>query len=356
MPRIVHLSDIHLDKTHLDNFRLGTLSALLEDLKEYHKNQAIDLIVISGDLVDKGGASFENDLAKAFQVFEEEVILKLSTGLNIEKHRILFVAGNHDLNRNADSQIVESGLKSKLNSKQNISEYLRSALSSVGNAEGIKRVIPYNTFFKNYHSGFRGTCHLGNLHSSFKFSNGSGSIGVSCINSAWRTYDSSADKGQLLIGESELIGNLTLIRECDIKIAVLHHPIEYLSDMEKRDIQTLISKEYDMLLCGHSHAGANQSVVTVDNCLFTSMAPCNWSENYSEDVRHLNGYSVLDFDRTTNKVLVSSRCYSPDRKKYVPNEHLGDKGVAEYPVTRRALSPGYDCLNHINPYLRPLSH
>ncbi|MEW5768293.1 MAG: metallophosphoesterase [bacterium] len=348
MPRIIHLSDIHLTKTHLDNFRVGTFSALLEDLKEYHKNLAINLIVISGDMVDRGGASFNNNLTDALKTFEHEFISKLAAGLNIERDRFLFVPGNHDLDRSADSQIVESGLKAKLISKQSVTDYLHVATPPGGNPEGIKRIIPYNTFFKSYYSGFKGKCHLGGLHSSFKFSDGQVSIGVSCINSAWRTYDSSADRGHLLIGESELLANLTLIRECDVKIAVFHHPIELLSDIEKRDIQALVSKEYDMLLCGHCHSPGNQVVFTPDNCLFTSMAPCNWSENYSDGVRHLNGYSVLDFDRTTNKITVNSRCYSPDRKKYVPNEHLGDNGISEFPISRSGGDLAATCLLHIN--------
>ena len=55
--RIIHLSDIHLCKDNIEDFRLYYRKTLIEELKIINKKVDIDLIIISGDLVDKGGDS-----------------------------------------------------------------------------------------------------------------------------------------------------------------------------------------------------------------------------------------------------------------------------------------------------------
>ena len=55
MIRIVHLSDIHLSHDKVELAEEFVIKALINDLKSYDKEQRIDLVVFSGDLIDKGG-------------------------------------------------------------------------------------------------------------------------------------------------------------------------------------------------------------------------------------------------------------------------------------------------------------
>ena len=68
MIRIVHLSDIHFSCKKLDNFKRYMLSGLINDLKKYNDEKKIDIIVFSGDLIDKGGSGFSS-IDKAFKEF-----------------------------------------------------------------------------------------------------------------------------------------------------------------------------------------------------------------------------------------------------------------------------------------------
>ena len=55
--RLIHLSDIHLSKANFHEFSHHYINSLISDLKYYHNSISVDLIIITGDLVDKGGHS-----------------------------------------------------------------------------------------------------------------------------------------------------------------------------------------------------------------------------------------------------------------------------------------------------------
>ena len=68
MLRILHLSDLHLVK---ENPAMDALLMYLNrSMDEIQKDRGIDLVIFTGDLIDKGGASFE-DINTAFKKFEE---------------------------------------------------------------------------------------------------------------------------------------------------------------------------------------------------------------------------------------------------------------------------------------------
>lgn len=58
MLRIVHLSDIHLAATTLEDAEQFVIKALIDDLKTYNANKEIDAVIITGDLIDRGGGKF----------------------------------------------------------------------------------------------------------------------------------------------------------------------------------------------------------------------------------------------------------------------------------------------------------
>ena len=77
------------------------------------------MIIISGDLVDKGGTSLKTVTPyEAFQnpyyIFEKEFIDPLSEEVKIKKEKFLFIPGNHDIQQDKIDEIKEAGVKSIL--------------------------------------------------------------------------------------------------------------------------------------------------------------------------------------------------------------------------------------------------
>lgn len=88
--RILHFSDLHLVK---DEPSMKTLLMhFIQSMDEIQKDGNIDLVVFTGDLVDKGGCSFGN-IDAAFKEFEKVVITPIIEKLKLPKERFVFISG-----------------------------------------------------------------------------------------------------------------------------------------------------------------------------------------------------------------------------------------------------------------------
>lgn len=93
--RIIHLSDIHYKN---DENSEKIIKKMIDDLDKKNKENEINLILITGDLIDKGGISF-GSIESAFQSFEEDILSQIIKKLNMAEDRIIFCPGNHDIDR-----------------------------------------------------------------------------------------------------------------------------------------------------------------------------------------------------------------------------------------------------------------
>jgi predicted MPP superfamily phosphohydrolase len=325
MLRIVHLSDIHLAHENIKDFDNFVIKALMNDLEEFHAAKKIDMIILSGDLIDKGGLSFE-DINSAFIIFKEKVIDAISEKIKLSCNQIFIIPGNHDIERNADDEIDEAGLYSVLRDTTKVNKMIES-----GKTKGIKRIIPYKKFEAELYKEFKGTHRLTNYQSCFKLEIDSLTVGISCFNTAWRCYDSKTDKGNIILGEMQITDAREILGDCDLKIGVVHHASDWLAAFESKDIESLIDRDYDMLFCGHIHDGSAWSRTNLYGTLFVSIAPTNWSYNIrKKEIFCNNGYAIIDYDFTSRKITVHNRRYSFKKECYDPNTELGDeRGVFE---------------------------
>lgn len=314
--RIVHLSDFHFSNNTKTDFIEHCCKPLISDLKAFHENKAIDLIVFSGDLIDKGGLSFNKNIELAFVTFEKEVIQLIMESLNLAKDRFVFVPGNHDIDRSADSSRIEKGMFGSLISTDEANHYINE-----DSLEGAQRIKKFKEFEQSYYSG---TDHLvSNFSSSFSFMIDGVKVGVSSINSAWRCWDSDTDKDRIIIGERQVSNAIKQIEDSKIKIAVIHHPFDWLAPFEKKQIEKMIQKSYDLVFFGHVHEGESLFKTNMFGSLFVSIAPSNWSGNIrSDNMNFLNGYSIIDY--VQDEVIVHARRYSYNKDKFIPDNDRGD--------------------------------
>jgi len=328
--RVVHLSDFHFSETSKRDFELYCIRPLIQDLKKINIQKKIDMIIFSGDLIDKGGMSFgKGNIELAFLTFEDEVINPILEALELQKDQFVFVPGNHDIDRNADSLRLELGMSVDLDSVEKVNKYID--IDDLN--DGAKRIVPYKDFERSYFSGM--DHHIGNFFSSFKYNLNGIKLGVSCFNSSWRCWDSEKDKGKLFIGERQVANAIEALEECDIRIAVIHHPLDWLHECEKKEIELMIHKSYDIMLCGHVHEGESSYKTSMfGDKLFVSVAPANWSGGIrSLDSSYSNGYSYIDYGQ--EQMIISNRAYFHKKQSFSPNVNLGDdEGKSYYPVNR----------------------
>ena len=144
--RIVQLSDIHLSQSNLDDLRNFYMGALINDLKHFNDNKKIDIILLTGDLLDKGGASLGEN---GYRIFEEEFINPIIKALDISKDKILFIPGNHDINREFIEEENEYFLANNL-TKELANEKLKQHLDLFDKVN--KRIERFKLFEKEFHA------------------------------------------------------------------------------------------------------------------------------------------------------------------------------------------------------------
>jgi predicted MPP superfamily phosphohydrolase len=319
--RIVHLSDIHFSKAGIDDLQNFLLKALLNDLKKFNDEQTIDMVVISGDLIDKGGADFEN-ITSALISFEQTFIDPISKDIDLSKQLFFFCPGNHDVDRQMDKEVTELGMRTMLADTQALNKFMMSK-----EEDGIRRMTGFKEFQKYYYADYP---HLNDIddfyQSSFNLKSRDSmmTVGVTCFNSAWRCYDSDRDRKNVLIGENQVIRARELISGCSLKIAVVHHPLDWLADFDQKNVTTFITKDYDLLFCGHVHEGTSWNVTNRYGSLFVSVAPSNWTYAIRNEGSFYNGYSIIDYNPTIPSITVNHRRYSYLNERFDPDTALGD--------------------------------
>ena len=84
--RIIHFSDFHLDFDQITRC-VDLVNRMIQALQQVHQEKAIDVIVFSGDLIDRAGCNFSVPKMKTgFEMFEE-IVIKPSWMLSLNNYR-----------------------------------------------------------------------------------------------------------------------------------------------------------------------------------------------------------------------------------------------------------------------------
>lgn len=323
--RIVHLSDFHLSNGQLFDLEHYIVRPLIDDLEAFHSERPVDLVVCSGDLIDKGGISFQSP-SEAFDAFMEKVADPLLERLGLSRGDFIIVPGNHDIVRNRDLAFADEGMHAMLDTVDKVDDLIAGGLS-----QGVERLSPFKEFYEQFYQDSEQPFERGSLHASFRYERGGRLIGVSALNSAWRCFGEH-DEGRLLIGRRQVTEAINAIEDCDYRIGVVHHPLRFLRPFDRSAIEGALYRGYHLFLRGHVHETRAEATQLVDDGLFISTAPGNLREQASSDSRtYANGYRIVDFDTATLEVTSHSRRYAPQKHRFDPNTDDGDSsGVAVF--------------------------
>ena len=182
MLRILHLSDLHLVK---ENPAMDALLMYLNrSMDEIQKDGGIDLVIFTGDLIDKGGVGF-GDINTAFKEFEEVVITPILEKLRLSKDRFVFIPGNHDTENDIGKQYMKIGFLGK--NLHDDHEKIISIKNSPKNHDIIRtRTKAFKDFEKLYYTEcLKKNYQYGDFDSNFKFDIRGSKIGITSLNSVW---------------------------------------------------------------------------------------------------------------------------------------------------------------------------
>lgn len=291
MLRILHLSDLHLVKEH------PAMASLLMYLKlsmdEIQKDRGVDLVIFTGDLIDKGGASF-GDINTAFKEFEEVVITPISEKLKLSKDRFVFIPGNHDTENDIVKQYTKNGFLGE-NSHDDYEKII-----SIKNSPNNRAIVRTRTkAFKNferlyYAENLREAYQCGDFESNFKFDIGGRKIGITSLNSVW--FCGLDDDKKLFLGTDQITNSQAFLSDCNIKIVASHIGYDLLTEAERKHAKEAIARCYDLNLSGHTHSLDDDFIVipSGDYCMNITAAGTLCDNIHKLDENYKNSFQVID--------------------------------------------------------------
>ncbi|MYM54818.1 metallophosphoesterase [Thalassovita mangrovi] len=298
---IVHLSDLHF-KNDAENRK--RLEYLLDDLKRLRTSGPI-YTAFTGDLVNSGDN--QSDYEHLF-----ELLIGPLTELG---HEVLTVPGNHDIQRSTTSEEFTDGYLQDTGSS-----YLFGDHDDIYPPDKVERQNPLANYMELEEL-------LGpyDQHSYYGYSKTKGSISFVGMNSTWLSRSRSeneSDRGKLRIEPFVLEKLAKSLPPTNLKIALLHHPLDWLEEHTRSAVTKLLTQHFDIALFGHVHTNdASKLSQGHSDCLYMQSPPlrANWSKG-------TNGYSIIRANVIEKRFEVEYRSYSASRRLFVAGEDFAKNG------------------------------
>ena len=144
--RILHFSDFHLNGEMIKDAR-HTLKYMFNALRQIQEEAPIDLVIFSGDILERGGEGYNHDLRVGFNEFKKEVIVPIMNEISQPLSRFIFTPGNHDIDRSADSSRLEDNLEKESCTLKGIIQLTKATDVD----DYTKRIQEFKSFEKDYY-------------------------------------------------------------------------------------------------------------------------------------------------------------------------------------------------------------
>lgn len=250
----LHLSDFHFGKNIFQQEFVA--SKIIDHVRNFiQKELEPDFIFITGDIANSGKL-------EEFKRFNEVIMTPLTEILGSKfKDRIFVVPGNHDLSRKINKGFsreiflnIEEGLFEPTNESLEERQMLNARFDNF--SQQINFINSHEIFFQN--GAFSQRFNINNID-----------LGIVGINTAWLCRD-DRDKGNLSPGIALVRSAIEDIRDCDVKIVLGHHPLEWFSPHHLTPIKSIFGINNIIYLHGHMHFswaepsyGAGQEFLTI---------------------------------------------------------------------------------------------
>jgi 3',5'-cyclic AMP phosphodiesterase CpdA len=344
----LHLSDWHQNNENIKRDRRVVRDKLLEDVT---KRQQIDghfsdiqFVFFSGDIA-KFGAPAEFALARDLLIDPLKSILG-------SQAQFVFCPGNHDVDRGATRGIASELATNLWKAAQDGPGPLSDLLDSPEAMLKLKKPLanyyafcnaagqPYadnDLFYAHKHVADCGR-KVGIVAFDTAWAGGQHEItNVVCAGSTKATV---SDYGHLLLSEKQLLDGIDAVKDCDYKIALMHHPYYWLSEADQIICEQSLFKEFDLVLHGHEHRPRlNRLQSTFGEVVVVPAGAC-FSSRFEKDSRYSNAYNFgyLDLEKGSGKVF--QRVWSNNHGCWVADDRHLLNGFAQFevPGKRGALS------------------
>lgn len=323
---ILHLSDIHIQNKDVMEIK-EIVQKLLDDINKVQseKDIHVDLICFTGDLIQRGDKAFDDERQweLAMKIFVHPLLKELKLPLD----KFVFIPGNHEVDITKIVKALENGLQVKTLEKIRV-------LMDEFDSSYRKRLEYFYDFVKENQPDAQ----FGVLgYACQKEINGI-NVGLACVDSAWRSSGKGlSEKGSLYIGLRQMKELYAQIEGAALKVCLVHHPIDWIEECERFEIEKELSK-YDIVLQGHVHEEDLKEVIHKNLKTLYSTAgklyPLDYVEGRATD--GYNGYSILNINCGEGICNVLLRTYyAKNRNEFDKAVDICDEGEQHYEICSR---------------------
>jgi predicted phosphodiesterase len=299
--RWLHISDFHLREA-VPYDRDVVLKALLTSIPSLVARYGkLDLVFATGDIAYSGLRGEYNHASLFFE--------SLLDAVELTRERLFVIPGNHDVDRRAGK-----GLARTMATREEADEYFAAPEDLLHVS---LRQTEFSKWFDTFFDGVRTFPRDTTCAPPDTIAVNGVSTSVLRINSATFAYDEH-DHGKLLIGRPCLDRQLEQLQKPkrDLTVALMHHPLSWLSSLEATNIRTALRASADIILSGHLHENQAEHVATTtDNVLLLAAGATYQSRRYP------NTALICTYD--AGAVTVAPIIYSDSpREAWIPDASL----------------------------------
>lgn len=322
--KILHFSDFHLDGNYIEDAK-QMVDSVLNAIKE--SGQTIDLIVFTGDMLNKGGENFK-DIETGFANFKEIVIEPMCQSLSLDLNRFIFVSGNHDLKREDDDDAIELFMETKTTSVEDVINTIKDSKTEIRT----RRMDRFKKFEKEYYDNNMDKSHYkySRFDSHFIVEINDIKVGISSLNTVWRAgFD---DEKKIVMGLSQIIESQNFLKGCDFKIAATHYRYDKLKEFETDYLKELLAEYYDLYLTGHTHS---VSISILPNgkgkgALDVNTAGALVSNEFTKHEKNKNAFQIIKINKPNGAYVYEYK--QEDGVTYTLNKNKGENGESHYSI------------------------
>ncbi|MBU0825967.1 MAG: metallophosphoesterase [Alphaproteobacteria bacterium] len=306
---VLHASDLHWSESNSRDLSIVT-NAMLADIEYMGKEHSLrpDLIIFSGDLAQSGDS--EDGLMQAFEHF----LVPLAKAAGVGTERLFVAPGNHDMSRDNVRSLptINDALYGRLKDTDAINAFVRSAMR--GAKEEVLAVDRMNNFYSVHDAYLGSISQTGPFFRTAKVDIHGRSVGVACLNSAWRATGEAddVDYQRLVISELAIDSALEELEGCEVKIAVHHHPLDWLTIADKETSDARIRSAFNLACSGHMHAARPSFTLDATGSCVVSQTGSVFAGR-----KWFNGYQFIEID-------LPSGCYTFTVREYHDHDRRFD--------------------------------
>lgn len=252
--RWLHFSDLHLNPENTSFNTLQAWDELLKCVQEQDFGERTDLYVfITGDIFNKG--KFDEEEDKKIQQ-----IKKLIEVLGVQKEKVFWAAGNHDMKRTTGGELIRNLREGEYNLDELRNYYKEQDENGYTPFQLLTR--QRMCLYQKYNQIFFGRQlkeeDLDRIHQTYLLDD----FNLIVLNTAFTSFD-DLDAGHIFICSSELYNAFENIDESKPVFVIGHHGMGFWNQEDKQIVEGLFDNKVDVFLCGHDHA---PGISQFDNC------------------------------------------------------------------------------------------